>query len=344
MMASGVAECPDCVGAFDDVYDAAWTRRPRDVGAHTAGGRQLRRLVEREDYDIVHMHTPIAAFAGRWALRDCRSGPARIYTAHGFHFHEEGHWLLNSLYLSLEKLAGRWTDELVVMNAADCRAAREHHLVPSERVWNMPGIGVDLNHWNAEAASEGAVASIRAELGLPDDGQLVLVVGALNPDKRQIDALQAVAMLPRTDIHLAFAGSGPLADSLGEEANRLGIASRTHFLGYRSDVRDLLLASTASLHPSVREGLPRAIMESMAMGVPSIAADVRGNRDLLKGGAGLLAPPYDVRALASHVEAVVDNAAVRDTLVNRATERIEDYDLTGVLQQHEELYRVALNR
>lgn len=344
VLAAGVSKCPPCVSAFDHVYDAAWTRQPRDIRAHAVGGRLLRELVEREKYDIVHLHTPIPAFAGRVALRANRSRPVRIYSAHGFHFHAEGRRLANSLYLALEKLAGRWTDELVVMNSEDRRAALRHHLVPSERVWFMPGIGLDLDYWKRDAVSPDEVDSVRTEMGLSGDDKLILVVGALNPDKRPADALHALASLSRTDIHLGFVGSGPLLHTLNEEAERLGVASQTHFLGYRDDVRALIRASTSTLYPSIREGLPRAIMESMALGVPSIAADVRGNRDLLGGGAGLLVAPYDSQAMAQSISSLVDDGSLGGLLASRAGERIEQYDLAAILGQHEDLYSQALRR
>ena len=85
-------------------------------------------------------------------------------------------------------------------------------------------------------------------------------------------------------------------------------------------------------------------MESMALGVPSIAADVRGNRDLLEDGAGLLVPPHDSRALADSINSLADDECLRNSLVTQARERIDRYDLAAILGQHEDLYSRALSR
>ena len=109
-----------CAAAFDRLWGIGWSRNPWDV-RNLLNVQCLRRIVSREAYHLVHVHTPIAAFVTRFALRDMRArGEFRlIYTAHGFHFHKGAPALQNAAFLAMEKLAGRWTDYLVVINHED---------------------------------------------------------------------------------------------------------------------------------------------------------------------------------------------------------------------------------
>ena len=117
-----------CAAAFDRLWGIGWSRNPWDVRNLLDNVQCLRRIVSREAYDLVHVHTPIAAFVTRFALRDMRArGEFRlIYTAHGFHFHKGAPALQNAAFLAMEKLAGRWTDYLVVINHEDEAAARRY--------------------------------------------------------------------------------------------------------------------------------------------------------------------------------------------------------------------------
>ena len=121
---------------FDHFYAVDWGRNPLDPRNFGRTPRFIRELVEREKYDIVHVHTPVAAFVTRFALRKLRAaGTVKVvYTAHGFHFFKGNSPLKNFVFLNLEKLAGRWTDHLIVMNREDFSAAQTHRIVPPEHL------------------------------------------------------------------------------------------------------------------------------------------------------------------------------------------------------------------
>ena len=129
-----------CATAFDRLWPIGWSRSPWDLWNLLDNVRTVRSVVARENYDLVHVHTPIAAFITRMALRRLRAlGKLRvIYTAHGFHFHTGGPALPNALFLAMEKLAGRWTDYLIILNHEDMVAARRHRIVTADRVRYMP--------------------------------------------------------------------------------------------------------------------------------------------------------------------------------------------------------------
>lgn len=342
-VARGAASSEPCCRAFDHVWDIGWTRRPLDPRNWAGPVRQLQRLVREQHYDIVHVHTPVAAFITRYALRRLRvqqGGPRVIYTAHGFHFYEDVRGLHNREFLWAERLAGRWTDYLVVINREDEAAARKYHIVPEERVVYMPGIGVDTTRYAPEQVNERDVVNVRMELGIGPEEKLFLMIAEFNPGKRHRDAVQALALLKNEapQAHLVFAGGGLLLDQIRRLAEGLGLGSRVHFLGVRRDIPALIRASVATLLPSEREGLPRSVMESLCLGIPVVGTDIRGIRDLLAGGAGLLVPVGRPDELAKAMAWVLAHADEARRMGEAGRKKMKDYDIRQIIHMHEELY------
>ncbi len=344
-MANGISDCLDCTDAFDRVWEVDWSRNPLDPRNMVVGPRAIRQILAQGHYDIVHIHTPVAGFVTRYALRGPRrrNGTSIVYTAHGFHFHPEGGALRNTIFQTLERVGGRWTDHLVVINREDAEAARALRLVPEDRLWQMPGIGVELDYYVADAITDRQVSDLRAELQLAANSPLLLCVAELIPRKRHRDVLLALHKLARNDAHLALAGDGPLRSNLEQYAAELGISDRVHFLGFRRDIPTLMRASVATILASAHEGLPRSVMESMALRTPVIGSQIRGTTELLEDDCGLLFKLGDVDALSACLAQVLDHPAVARRMVKNATDRIAKYDVNNVIEQHEALYNRVLS-
>ena len=345
-LAAGLTDCEPCRQAYDQVFDIEWSRNPFDPRNLTRASRRVREIVQAGQYDIVHVHTPVAAFVTRFALRSLRRNERLqvIYTAHGFHFHRNGHPLKNAAFLSLEKLAGPWTDFLVVINHEDEDAARKHRIVPSDRVRYMPGIGVDLSSYHPQGVSAAQLQQLRQELKLGEEQKLFTMIAGFEPRKRHQDVLAALAYLQDSRAVVAFAGTGPLESEMKALAQELGVLPQVRFLGFRRDIPALLMLSRASILPSEREGLSRSIMESMAMGVPVIATDAKGNRDLLQDGGGVLVPIGDAPALARALKRLLDHPDEARDMGERARQRIQTFDLQRIIAMHETLYAEALQQ
>jgi glycosyltransferase involved in cell wall biosynthesis len=346
-MANGISRSSLCAGAFDRVVDVEWSRSPLHPSNFVHAPRTICREVAFAQYDLVHAHTPTAGFVARMALRfnernDTPKRPKIIYTAHGFHFHPGGTAVKNRIYRSLEKLAGRWTDYLVVINRTDEAAARQYGLVPDDKLVYMPGIGIDLSHYDSGAVQDGDIAAIRRELGVLGDEPLLLMVAEFIPRKRHCDAVRAFASLRDTTAHLVFAGEGPLLTEIRRLTEELGIANRVHFLGYRADIPALIRASAATVLPSEQEGLPRCIMESLSMNTLVISTDIRGCRDLLEDDCGLLVPSGDWRRLAEAMRWVLSNPNEATAMAQRGRNKVASLDINNILCRHEALYEQAL--
>jgi glycosyltransferase involved in cell wall biosynthesis len=317
---------------FDSLFGVRWSRNPL-VASNFGETAKIRRIVREGEYDIVHVHTPVAAFITRFALRGLRSklNVRVVYTAHGFHFHGGGRAFPNFAYRSLERAAGRWTDRLIVINEEDFDAAQKYRIVEERCLRYMPGIGLDFSRYDKNRVTQDEIAGVRNELGLDDEDILYTMIAEFAPGKRHGDAIEALMLTGRPNIHMAFAGDGKLSGEMKTLARDLGLTRRIHFLGIRNDIPRLLLASRAVVSTSEREGLPRSLMESACLGVPIRGAAARGVRDIVNPGRGLLYPVGDIFAL-------------RDALLRCAADPLPPIDpdpawrIENLISLHEELY------
>jgi glycosyltransferase involved in cell wall biosynthesis len=343
-MARGATECANCRSAFDRTLEAPWSRNPLDPNNLLAATREIRRVVASGSYDIVHVHTPVAAFVTRYALRrkNARNYARVIYTAHGFHFHPHGRPVQNTIYRTLERAAGRWTDYLVTINRTDEEAAVASKIVPAGKLQYIPGIGIDTARYSPERVSGTDVARAKAELGIPPDQPMLLMLAEFIPRKRHADVLRAVAATGRQDFHVAFAGDGPTQEEIRALSGELGLTSRVHFLGMRNDVGPLVRASAAVLLPSVQEGLSLSVMEALSLETPVIGTKIRGIHDLVQDDAGLLVSPGDTSALANAISWILDHPAEARAMGRRGRTRMQLFDINRVICAHEDLYARAL--
>lgn len=342
-LANGVRQDQLCQSTFDRVWEAGWSRNPLDPGNLRMVGR-IRDLAMGQQYDLVHVHTPIAAFVTRLALDRFRHEHDLqvVYTAHGFHFHPMGGLIGNKLFELMERKAARWTDFMVVINREDLSAARGKQLIEQERLRFMPGIGVERARYSHSSVSERDLNQLYGELGIDAATPVLLMVAEFVERKRHADAIRAFARVDHRGARLLLAGTGPLLESMKRLSAKLGASDRVHFLGHRSDVPVLMKASRAVILPSSQEGLPRCILEALSMGVPVVGSRIRGTTELLERGAGFLVNVGDIDQLTRAMKMMLDDPAAAEAMGRAGQRQSEEYDLTHILRMHEELYEEAL--
>lgn len=336
-LATGVSKSAECLDNFNAVYEAGWSRNPLKLRLNLRVMRNLRELVAREKYDLVHVHTPIASFVTRLALRNRIGHTKVIYTAHGFHFHYHGNMFKNLVFLALEKVAGIWTDALVVINREDEEAAKRYSIISLDKINYMPGIGIDLVSYSEQSVTDNTLETLRTALNISPLERILLQVGEFIPRKRHGDLLRAFARV-KSHARLVLVGDGPLLSAMSKLADCLGVANRVSFLGYRSDIPALMTLSSAVILVSEQEGLPRCILEAMAIGRPVIGTRVRGTADLIENGAGILVPVGDVNAIAAAMNTILENLQAAQHMGAFGREVVSQYDLTHILSLHEDLY------
>jgi glycosyltransferase involved in cell wall biosynthesis len=343
-MACNISAEVDCSQAFDQVWDMKWSRNPIELSNFFVTPQLIRKLVQDEKYDIVHVHTPTAAFVTRYALKDLKNQQKFkvIYTAHGFHFHSQGKSWKNSIYLFLEKMAGSWTDYLITINREDYAAANRYQLMPAKRIRYMPGIGVDLQYYNPEQVTDDAIEAVRQEMQLTAEMPLFLSIAEFTPRKRHRDLIPAFAKLARPDVHLALAGAGTLLEEMRQLAIDLGVEKQVHFLGKRQDISTLIRSSLATILVSAQEGLPRSVMESLSLEVVVIGSQIRGIQQLLEDDCGLLVELGNVDQITQAMAWVLANPLKSQEMGKRGREKMAAYALPQIINLHEALYTEAI--
>jgi glycosyltransferase involved in cell wall biosynthesis len=300
----------------------------------------LVRLIRRERPALVHTHTSKAGFVGRLAARIARV-PVVLHQPHGHILYGYyGPWRTR-IYLALERLAARWCDRLVVLTD---RGADEHlaHGIgrPGQFVTVPSGVPVARLRALAPARDEA-----RARLGLPAGAFVVVGLGRLVPIKGfdvLVESMAAVlAEVP--EAHLLLVGGGPLRGALAAQAGALGVSARVTLAGATRDVVTALAAADVLAAPSRNEGMGRAIVEAMALGVPPVATAVGGIPAVVGDGeSGCLVPPGDAAALARALVALGRDPARRARLGAAARCRAELFSTEEAARRLLALYAAAL--
>lgn len=296
----------------------------REVGPRDAAALvRLWRLMRAQQPAIVHTHTSKAGFIGRLAAR-LAGVPVVIHQPHGHIFYGYYGPRRTAFYVALERLAARWTDRIVTLTerGIDEHLARgigeraQYRAVPS---------GVPTAELRAAAPTRGVA---RARLRLPDDAFVVVGLGRFVPVKGfdvLITALPTLAAaVPSTCVLLV--GDGPERVALEAQAGRLGVRDRLRFTGVTPDIAVCLAAADVLAAPSRNEGMGRALVEGMALGLPVVGSEVGGIPAVIADGeTGWLVPPGDAAALAEALVELGRDAALCAKLGAAAAARAEAF-------------------
>ncbi len=285
---------------------------------HMASLVRLARLLRRERFDILHVHTPIAALLGRIAAR-LTGVPMVVYTAHGFYFHDDMHPLPKAIYTWLEWLGGRLTNLLFTQSEEDARTAVAKRFLPAARVVPI-GNGVDVSSF--DPARVTTRAATRLKLGVPQEAVAIGMIGRMVAEKGFAEFLDAAETVVAQGFPVYFLAIGerlPSDHAAGTEDRirtaKARLGDRLVLTGLRSDVPDLLAAMDIFTLPSYREGMPRTIIEAMLMAKPVVATDIRGSREeVVAGETGILVPVRDASALSQAFITLASDPAMRQRM------------------------------
>jgi len=337
------AAASSCEGRKEDVekmgvtcWEIPFARSPYSPANFQAFLR-LRALLKEHHFDLIHVHTPVAAFMGRYLAKVTQQGKV-LYTAHGFHFYQGAprhNWLI---YYTAERLASRWTDGLIVMNGEDLENAQKLGFRLNENLFYVHGVGVDLKQYSNNSLYEES--SIRNELGIKENEVVITCVAELIERKNHGFLLDAWGKLAEQylNVHLLLVGKGEKMGVLQRKVKDEQLP-RVYFLGFRRDVSQILRETEIAILVSKHEGLPKCIMEAMAMGLPVVASNVRGNRDLVEDGqTGFLVELGDISGLAQALERLILDRELRHEMGAAGQKKIQDYSLEKVLAEMDSIY------
>lgn len=295
---------------------------------------RLRQILR--EVDVVHPHSPVVGSVARLlAITLPRSErPAVVYTEHN-------EWTSHRLPTRL-------------LNALTARLDHHHWAVSrqvKDTIWpSLRGSyevlihGIDTRN---VAPADGARERVRAELGIAPDQVLAVTVANLRKNKDYPNLLAAALRATEVEPRLRFAavGQGPLEEELTALHAELRLGERLRFLGFRRDIHDILAAADLFVLGSAHEGLPVAMMEAFAAGLPVVATAVGGLPDAVTEGVhGRLVPPHDSAALADAVVGLVRDPELRARMAAAVRERSADYDIRTAVAEQERTYAELAGR
>lgn len=328
----------------DNYYDIPFARNPLHP-SNVKAYRKLKKVIDEGSYDIIHCHTPVGGMLGRYAARHARKrGTKVIYTAHGFHFFK-GAPLLNWLvYYPAERWMAHYTDDLITINKEDYNRAQNFK---AKRVHYVPGVGIDLEKFappTDAAERQREKGEKRRELMLKPDDFVVLSVGELIKRKNHEVVIRAIAQIKQQSeetynrIQYLICGRGVLEQKLKQLVHDLDVEEHVHFLGYRSDICQICHASDLFVFMSFQEGLPVALMEAMACGIPVVCSAIRGNQDLVIDRENGMMVENTLDAVAKKIDAFVGGNYAFDDDIDARLKKMQLYSLASVEEWMKKIY------
>ena len=290
------------------VYNVPIPRKITAIKEMISSYKKIKKVCSENNYDILHCHSPIGGVLARFAFKDFRKkGGKLIYTAHGFHFFKGApikNWII---FYPIEKFCSRYTDCLITINKEDYKRAKNFK---AKEVKYVPGIGIDTKK----------IKDIKKNR---------------KNHKVILKALEKV----KGNFKYIICGQGAKKEELIKLSKELNLQEKVEFLGYRQDVKEILKTSDIFCFPSKQEGLPVALMEAMASGLPVICSDIRGNKDLIENKkGGYLLKSYDIDEYSIKIQELIENKFLREEMGNFNLEKIKDFDRKKVNTIMEEIY------
>lgn len=321
------------------LYDSHTYRSITAIKDNYIAIKNALKVVKTGNIDVIHCNTPIGGMVGRLVGKVCHVNKV-IYTAHGFHFYKGAPLFNRTILKWAEQIMAHWTDTIITMNDEDYQAAKRFKLKKGGKVYKVHGVGITLDDFKNIKVDR---SEKRKEFGLKDTDIVCISAGDLVARKNYSAAIEALAKVENENLHYLICGVGPERENLEKLAEDKGVASRVHFLGFRTDVKELMKISDIFLFTTLQEGLPRSMMEAMACGLPCVASKIRGNVDLIENGVnGILCKPTSIEEISSALDSLACDNSIREKMGRENLSRIIPYDVQQVYEEIKKIYHSVL--
>ncbi|MDK4441006.1 glycosyltransferase [Enterococcus faecium] len=285
----------------------------------------LVRLIKKNNIDVIDCHNAVVGTLARLAAKQCNIKKV-IYTPHSFFFYK-GCPLKNKLiYRNVERFMARSTDLLISINQEDYLASLDMP-VRGKQLY-VPGVGIDIEEIRQIKKERNKYCT---ELNIPVNSVIFISVGELIDRKNHLCAIEAFAKADLKDAYYIICGIGELEKELRDRIRELGIEDKIKLLGYRLDVKQIMKSADIFIFPSIQEGLPVALMEAMACGLPCLTSRIRGNVDLIvESKGGYFFYPNDSNQLSVLIKNVYSNLAKIRLMGDYNQARIQEFDIKNI--------------
>lgn len=296
--------------------------------------KQLLEIIEKHKIEAVVCSTPIGGALARLAAKKKHVSPV-VYEAHGFLFFKGAPLINRTVYKWEEDILAHYTDVLITITEEDYQAAQKLKLRSGRKPYLVHGAGVKV----------GVTVDIdrtekRRSIGVPEDAFVIVSAGELNKNKNTEVIVRALKDVDGA--HYIACGVGPEEENLRKLAEEFGVSDRFHLMGYRTDMPEIMACANVFTMMSFREGMPRAILEAMDLGLPCVGSDTRGIRDLIDKDGGYICKPTDVAAFAEAFVKLRDNPKARENMGKHNREKAKGYSADIVRKELLDIYSEVL--
>ena len=296
--------------------------------------RQLLKIIEKYKIEAVVCSTPIGGALARLAAKKKHICPV-VYEAHGFLFFKGAPLINRTIYKWEEDILAHYTDVLITITEEDYQAGQKLKLRSGRRPYLVHGAGVKVG-----VTVDIDKAEKRKSIGVPEDAFVIVSAGELNKNKNTEVIVRALKEIE--EAHYVACGVGPERDKLEKLSQKLGVSDRFHLMGYRTDMPEIMACSDVFTMMSFREGMPRAILEAMDLGMPCVGSDTRGIRDLIDAEGGFICIPTDVKAFAQAFNQLKNNPELRKRMGIHNKEKAKGYSAEIVKSELYSIYKETL--
>ena len=271
---------------------------------------QLKRIIKKNNFLLIHCHTPISGVITRLAsIKARKKGTKVIYTTHGFAFTDNSSKKTWLLYYPIEKICSLFCDAIITINNEEYKNASKMYC---KRVYLIHGVGLDINKFKNVKVEKN---EYRNKIGISKDTYMILSVGELTPRKNHQIIIKAIGRIPdKNKITYVICGTEVVSSKIKDNLKELAHMNNVNLilLGHRTDIYKIYKCADLAVLPSVREGLGMAGLESIASGLPIVASDVQGIREyVIDGKNGFLSSPYDIDKFKENIIKVM-NMSIND--------------------------------
>lgn len=273
--------------------------------------KELKNIIDTENYDIIHCHTPMGSVVTRLAAKQARKNGTRvIYTAHGFHFYKGAPLINWMLFYPIEWYLAKYTDTIITINSEDYSLAKKKFSQKCKNIKYISGIGVDDTKFRF-SLSMSEKKTYKKNLGLKNNDFIMIFPARLDKNKNQILLINIMEKLVKSNnnIHLLLPGSDEMNGYYQKIVLKRNLSNNIHFLGFRNDIPNLMKISNLAISSSIREGFGINLVEALCCGIPVIAVNNRGHRDIIVNGVNGFLTNYDENEIIDKILLIYNKKA-----------------------------------
>lgn len=302
----------------------------------------LKKIIDRENYSLIHCHTPIPSMLTRLAARKAKKkGTKVLYTAHGFHFYKGGPISRWFTYYPAELMLSIFTDAIITINREDFDYVNQKWF--HKDTYYLKGIGVDSSRFKPMNPEQKTAK--RLELGINPGNFVLLYVAEFIPRKNHEFIIRSTQLLQNSvpNLQILFAGKGELLDEMQTLAKQLNVGEYIDFLGFRNDVHILSAVADVGISASKHEGLGLGLTEEMFCKVPIVASYDRGHKEMIIHGVnGYMFEQGNHAEFIAYIQDLYLNEEKRKSMGLKAFQKAQEFEISNSLNSMIQIYRQYL--